>query len=152
MTLPTHVAEANDAGNADNRIGSGSPLGSLDFRIKQLSKKCRNRGGDCPCRDRCQAVDAINEALRELETKRKLIDREIDDFERTRRRLTTPMATLREGFTFDERYEPVIVFDGDEATFGYEDKDGEWIEANVWPFNESVVLYDDCERLGIRVE
>lgn len=97
-------------------------------------------------------MDAINEALRELQTKRKLIDREIADFDRTRRRLTTPMATLREGFKFDERYEPVIVFDGDEATFGYEDEDGEWIEANVWPFNEGFVWYDDCERLGIRVE
>lgn len=151
MTKETTLL-TDERSSTEQRDGCGASSCSLDFRIKQLSKKCRNRGGDCPCRDRCQAVDAINEALRELETKRKLIDREIDDFERTRRRLTTPMATLRDGFKFDERYEPVIVFDGGEATFGYEDEDGEWIEANVWPFNEGFVWYDDCERLGIRVE
>jgi hypothetical protein len=44
-----------------------------------------------------------------------------------------------------------MVFDGVDGHFGYEKPDDDWEEAD-WPFNESLVWPDDCERHGIRVE
>ena len=84
--------------------------------------------------------------------RRRKIEAEEESVERILKRLNAPVATLREGFQFRDGLTPVIVFDGDEATFGYEDAQGDWIESNEWPFAESYVWYDDCERHGIRVE
>ncbi len=121
-------------------------------RIRVLAKLCRNRGGACGCTIGCKAVEVAQE--REDHLRRKLVGlkKEIAEVERIQKRLNSPMATLRDGFQFIEGLTPVIVFDGDEASFGYEDADGEWVESNTWPFNEGFVWHDDCERHGIRVE
>jgi len=123
-----------------------------ESRLKAMIRNCRNRGGECPCGWTCQAVDEIDAALLDLEIERHKIESRIKQLEDCRRRLTAPPATLREGFTFLPGLQPVVVFDGGEATFGYENSDGEWIESNSWPFSQESVWYDDCERHGIRVE
>lgn len=121
-------------------------------RFTNLTKRCRKRGGDCPChRDECAAAEAIALAILEREAAKRDLDNDIAELKRAELRLKTPPATLRDGFTFDPRYQPVMVFDGDAATFGYENQNGDWIETNHWPFNEAWVWGDDCERLGIRV-
>ena len=51
--------------------------------------------------DKCQAVE---ERLEELERKKAVLDREITDLERTRRRLKRPIPTARIGFCFNDRY------------------------------------------------
>jgi hypothetical protein len=124
----------------------------MDTKLEALAKRCKKRGGDCPCIGRCQAMDAVGRELCVLAMKEREVKQKLERLESVRRRLASPMATLKPHFVFDPNLQPVIVFDGDEATFGYEDSDGEWIEQNVWPFNEDYVWADDCERLGFRVE
>jgi hypothetical protein len=124
----------------------------MEAKLNAVVKRCKKRGGDCPCIGRCQALDEVDRELgavswQELDLKQKR--KRLED---TRKRLTTKPATLRDDFHFDPNLQPVIVFDGDEAIFGYEDEDGEWIEQNTWPFNEDHVWPDDCERLGFRIE
>lgn len=122
-------------------------------RLKQLAKTCRKRGGNCPCVGYCAAINACDAALDELYKTHDDIDGKIKDVRQIEKRLRSPMVNWRQGFMPDPRYEPVVVFEGDDqATFGYEDKDGEWIESNEWPFDQPYIWWDDCERLGIRVE
>jgi len=122
-------------------------------RLRAMAKHCRSRGGDCDCYGAtCKAVTAASQRLCGLIGQKQDVDRGIRNTEAILKRVQSPMATLRDGFKFREGLTPVIVFDGDDATFGYEDKDGEWVECNEWPFNESFVWADDCERHGIRVE
>jgi hypothetical protein len=80
------------------------------------------------------------------------LQRQRNQLENLKRRLQTPPATLRDGFVFHSELQPVMVFDGDVAVFGYEDAVGEWVETDDWPFNETFVWQDDCERRNIRVE
>lgn len=122
------------------------------MRLEQLAAKCKRRGGDCPCEIGCEAEKACDGELSRLLHERQEADRRFRYVENILRKVQTPPATLRAGFTFRDGLTPVMVFDGDEACFGYEDANGEWTEANVWPFNESYVWADDCERHGIRVE
>jgi len=97
-------------------------------------------------------MDAVDRELGGVSIEEREVKQKRERLESVRRRLASPMATLKTGFVFAPNLQPVIVFDGDEATFGYEDDDGEWIEQNVWPFTEDYVWADDCERLGFRVE
>lgn len=124
----------------------------MDAKLEALVKRCKKRGGDCPCIGRCQAMNAVDRELGSIAIEECELKRKRERLESVRRRLESPMATLKPDFVFDPNLQPVIVFDGDEATFGCEDSDGEWIEQNVWPFNEDYVWADDCERLGFRVE
>lgn len=124
----------------------------MDAKLKALAKQCKKRGGDCPCIGRCQAMDAVDQELGAVAIQEREVKQKRERLESVRQRLASPMATLKPDFVFDPNFQPVIVFDGDEATFGYEDSDGEWIEQNVWPFNEDYVWADDCERLGFCVE
>ena len=123
-----------------------------ESRLQALANKCRNRGGSCPCTTRCQALIAVEESLFEVRLAEKEAREKRNRLEATRRRLLAKPATLKPDFVFDINLQPVIVFDGDEAHFGYEDDNGEWIDQDVWPFNEDVVWPDDCERLGFKVE
>jgi hypothetical protein len=120
-------------------------------RIEVLAKRCKKRGGDCPCIGRCQAMDEVDRELCGVAIAEREVKQKRERLESMRRRLGSPMATLKPDFVFDPNLQPVIAFDGDEATFGYEDSDGEWIEQNIWPFNEEFVWADDCERLGFKV-
>ena len=122
------------------------------MRLEQLAEKCQKRGGDCPCITACEAIKECDREMMKAVTDKQAAENRIRHLERVHQRLTSPTATLREGFTFREGLDPVIVFDGEEATFGYEDANGDWVESNEWPFNESYVFSDDCERHGIRVE
>lgn len=117
-----------------------------------LAKRCKTRGGDCPCPGACQAIKALDAERAKAEREQVRIGRQIESIDNQIKRLSTPIAKLREGFEFDNRYTPVIVFDCPQATFGYVDDDGEWIEANCWPFDQDYVWADDCEANGIRVE
>ena len=123
-----------------------------EARLQALANRCRNRGGDCPCTIRCQALCTAAEQLEQIAAEERAIKRRREHLEQLTRRLQTKPATLKDGFVFDSRYEPVMVFDGDVASFGYEDSNGDWIECNEWPFNEQFIWADDCERFGIRVE
>ena len=71
---------------------------------EMLADKCRNRGGDCSCQGSCQAVESINERLHELEREKAVLDSQITDLERTRRRLKRTLPTPRIGFSFNDRY------------------------------------------------
>lgn len=126
----------------------------MDARLKAMAKKCRNRGGDCPCVGRCEAIRAIEVAIGAVVAEERRLQRERETMENAIRRLNTPPAKLKEGFQFDPRYQPVMVFDCGDAYFGYEDENGEWIDCEDWPFDPSVetIWQDDCERHGIRVE
>lgn len=121
-------------------------------RINALARRCRTRGGDCPCVRGCDAVRQIETELIAVRAEESNIRKSREWLESTKRRIETPPATLAEGFVFDKRYEPVMVFDGNEGTFGYEDQDGEWIDCDEWPFQQNFIWPDDCERHGIRVE
>lgn len=124
----------------------------MDSRLQVLAKQCKRRGGNCPCTGLCQAACAVDQELASIAiAERELRDRR-QQLESLRRRLSSPLATLKADFKFEPGLDPVIVFDGDEASFGYEDANGDWIERNEWPFNEDYVFGDDCERLGFRVE
>ena len=125
---------------------------SSDARLTAVAKRCKKRGGDCPCTSTCEAVATIERRLNGVAAEEYEIKNRRVYLETMKRRLQTPPATLKPSFAFDARYEAVIVFDGNEATFGYESSDGEWFEQNEWPFNEDVIWPDDCERLGFRVE
>jgi hypothetical protein len=120
-------------------------------RIEAMAKHCKNRGGDCQCRGPCQAIIETERELQSLSVQQVYLQRQRERLENLTKRLKDPMATLKDGFTFEKRGEPVMVFDGENSEFGYEDTDGEWTEAD-WPFNESGIWPDDCERHGIRVE
>jgi hypothetical protein len=120
-------------------------------RIEAMAKRCRRRGGDCQCHRMCQAIIEAERELQSLAVQQVYLQRQRERLENLTKRLKAPMATLKDGFTFEKRGEPVMVFDGENSEFGYEDTDGEWAEAD-WPFNESGIWPDDCERLGIRVE
>lgn len=122
-------------------------------RLKAVAKNCRNRGGDCDCYGvTCKAVSIGAESLCGLLAERQRVDRDVTAIEDVMRRVQTAPATLREGFKFREGLTPVMVIDGDGTVFGYEDKDGSWVETSDWPFNDSMVWPDDCVRFGIRVE
>ena len=121
--------------------------------VEVLASRCKNRGGDCPCTWHCQALDEVDRQIGSIRIEENKLKHRREGLESLRKKLTTPMATLKDGFVFDPNLQPVIVFDCNEATFGYEDSEGEWIEQDgVWPFNEDYVFPDDCERFGIRVE
>lgn len=124
----------------------------MDTRLEAMAKRCKNRGGDCPCIGRCQAMDAVDRELGSVAIVEREVKQNRERLESMRRRISSPMATLKHDFVFAPNLDPVIVFDGEDATFGYENRDGEWIEQNAWPFNEDFVWADDCERLGFRVE
>jgi hypothetical protein len=102
----------------------------------------------------------INDRLLKIASEQSELDHEKKSLRNTERRLTTPLATLKEGFKFQFSLSPVMVFDGDEASFGYVDEDGDWVDGPEhcngndwpWPFNEQYIWPDDCERFGIRVE
>lgn len=130
---------------------SHSGDGSL-ARLRVLTRLCRNRGGTCDCAGPCKAVEVAAARVFVLMGEQRKIQAECGKVENMLKRLSTPMATLREGFKFKEGLTPVVVFDGDEASFGYEDENGDWVEDGEWPFNESYVWSDDCVRAGIRVE
>lgn len=51
--------------------------------------------------DKCQAID---ERLHELEQEKAVLDSQITDLERKRRRLKRPLPTPRVGFSFNDRY------------------------------------------------
>ena len=51
-----------------------------------------------------QDVLAVEERLEELERKKAVLDSQITDLERTRRRLKRPLPTPRIGFSFNDRY------------------------------------------------
>ena len=119
-------------------------------KLEAVLGRCKQRGGDCPCVSGCQALDFVHARRDELNLARIDIDREIARLDNQRRRLESPMANLVVDIRRDG-LEPVMVFDGDEAIFGWEDQDGEWNEGD-WPFDREWVWPDDCERLGIRVE
>ena len=125
----------------------------MDARIKAVAKRCKNRGGDCPCVLGCKAIGEIKERRMELIAARRKINDEILALANEANRLQSPWATLRDGFVFDLRgYVPVMVFDGHEASFVYEDENGEVAFDGPWPFNEDIAWPDDCERYGIRVD
>lgn len=126
----------------------------MDGRIRAMARKCKNRGGDCPCVLGCEAIKAIGTAMESLAREERKLQDKRERLENQLRRLNTPPAKLRDGFKFDPRYQPVMVFDCGEAHFGYEDENGEWIDSEEWPFDPSVefIWEDDCERHGIRVE
>lgn len=124
----------------------------MNARLEALAKRCKNRGGDCPCVGQCQAIKAANEKLEEISIKERALKQNRNQIDNLILRLKSKPATLKSDFIFTPNLQPVIVFDGNEASFGYEDENDEWIEQNVWPFNEDYVWADDCERLGFRVE
>jgi len=138
--------------NAGKRLELVVVRFDVDAKLEAVVKRCKKRGGDCPCIGRCQAMDVVDRELGGVSIEEREVKRKRELLEAVRRRLASPMATLKPDFVFDPNLNAVIVFDGDEATFGYEDRDGEWIEQSVWPFNEKYVWADDCERLGFRVE
>lgn len=120
--------------------------------LNAVAKTCRTRGGTCDCRGPCMAITLATERLNSLERERREVELEIAKTEDVLRRVQTSPARLRDGFKFKEGLTPVIVFDGGEASFGYEDANGDWECSGEWPFAEAFVWPDDCERLGIRVE
>ena len=118
-----------------------------------MFKACRKRGGDCPCGNgQCLAATEIQQHVDCLEREKKVIEVAITDWKLKERLLFVPLATLKDDFKFQDIGEPVIVFDSEEAYFGYEDAEGNWYDGKEWPFNQSHILASDCERLGIRVE
>lgn len=124
------------------------------MRLEQLAKACRRRGGECPCpiESQCKALEVCGQEMMAAAAERRSAEARIRKLEQIQQRLESPLATLREDFKFREGLTPVMVMDDGEACFGYEDADGEWIDSDEWPFNESYVFSDDCERNGIRVE
>lgn len=140
-------------------LGGSRPTPSPDAdcslaRLRAVAKNCRMRGGqcDCPSLGSCKAVELGSQSLCRLAAERTQLERKIKYVENIVRRVQTRPATLRKDFQFREGMTPVVVFDGDEATFGYEDQNGAWVESDEWPFNESSVWADDCSRHGIKVE
>ncbi len=121
-------------------------------RLKLLARSCKRRGGRCDCQGECAALDAAETRLSAIRLEISRLVSDERSTEELRDRLKSPMATLKEGFMFMPGLEPVMVFDGGDALFGYETASGDWIETDEWPFNESFVWADDCERFGIRVE
>jgi len=123
----------------------------MNTRIETMAKRCRNRGGDCQCRGPCQAIVAVITEIQQIANQQVELQRQRERLENLKKRLKAPPATLKDGFTFASHGEPVMVFDYGDASFGYERSEGEWKEGD-WPFNESTIWPDDCERHGIRVE
>ncbi|MES2793194.1 MAG: hypothetical protein V4719_26530 [Planctomycetota bacterium] len=68
------------------------------------------------------------------------------------KRLELPIAALRTGAldACPVGYRPVMVFDGEDASFGFENDTDDRIEA-AWPFDQDFVWFDDCTRNGIEV-
>lgn len=125
----------------------------MDQRLRAMEKRCRSRGGDCPCPvGSCQAREELERRLSAVLHKLSIAQASRDSLINRIRRITTPPAGLREDFSFDPQKTPVMVFDGEEGHFGYEGDDGEFIDVDEWPFDQEFVWADDCERLGIRVE
>lgn len=124
----------------------------MSERLKQLAAKCKKRGGDCPCVGECLALKLAYAEQDKARAEIRGLQEHVHWLDVVALRLQSPPATLRSDFTFDTRYTPVMVFEGGDGQFGYEDGTGEWIESNEWPFNEDYVFPDDCERFGIRVE
>ena len=126
----------------------------MSTRLQAMAKRCKRRGGDCSCKGQwCEALREAEKEIRWLTGKRVELDQQIEELEHIKERLETPMATLREGFTFKPGLTPVVTYNGGDSYFGYEEDGGEWLEddGEPWPFNEEIVWSDDCERHGIRV-
>jgi hypothetical protein len=94
---------------------------------------------------------AVITEIQQIANQQVELQRQRERLENLKKRLKAPPATLKDGFTFASHGEPVMVFDYGDASFGYERSEGEWKEGD-WPFNESTIWPDDCERHGIRVE
>lgn len=126
-------------------------------RIRQMASKCKNRGGDCTCIGECQAKIEVAKLLVHADAIEREARQKRESLQKAIQRLETPLATLHpEAFKeCPEGWEPVMVFDGGEAHFGFENptNQDDWIDA-PWPFNESskFAWHDDCTRNGIRVE
>lgn len=121
-------------------------------RISAMAKNCKKRGGSCPCMGKCQAIGAIDNALADIASKQRELGFQKSHLESIGRRLLSAPVNIKEGFRFDPDMTPVVVFDGEEAIFGYADDAGDFFPEDVWPFDQEYIWQDDCERLGIDVE
>lgn len=121
-------------------------------RLKEMASQCRTRGGTCDCAGECQTVTALSlELIKASRAERDATDRR-EAVERQIKRMSSPIATLRRDAlaACPQGYRPVMVFDGEDAIFGFENDDDDRIESD-WPFEEEYVWFDDCTRNGIEV-
>lgn len=123
-------------------------------RVQQLVRMCRNRCGSCQCGDQCEASKNIAAMLQKAIAKAREAEKESLYLQRQFDRVTSPVASLVPN-ALDRcppGYEPVLVADGVEATFGFEHPETQdWIPED-WPFTVDFVFPEDCAACGIRYE
>lgn len=122
-------------------------------RTRILAEQCRSRGGACPCVNVCAAMTAIDDELCEKSRARSALLAESRHLTNAKKRLKAKPATVDPNFVWGapEGWRPVIVFDGDDAEAGYE-CDGEYEAYGSWPWDQTYIWWDDCERNGVHWE
>lgn len=118
-------------------------------RAIAMAKKCKRRGGDCPCDDTCQAMDLLQKEVANIQYHQRDLQFEIA-------RLSTPPATWRDEASRNcpdpAFFHAVVHHTGDSWAWGWEDEDGEFYEADSqWPWVEDFAYADDWRRQGFEV-
>ena len=134
-------------------------------RRQVQESKCKIRGdGSCPCVGQycCALVDAKQARLDSVIRMQARINRILPNIENELRRLKTPKATIKSGWSLPAlmgSYTPVAHNTGDGFVWGWEDEEGEFTAGDEpsdlptidWPFEQDYVWSDDWERAGFEI-
>lgn len=124
-----------------------------DGRIRAMIKRCKNRGGDCPCKDECQAVALIYEEKRKTDRRQEVLD----DMLAAARHVP---CTIKPGWTMppkpDGDYRAAVIGDGEWVPHWTSDTEQvDFVDFPPgdfsWPFVEDTAYAVDWERLGFVV-
>lgn len=123
-------------------------------RIRAMLKRCKNRGGDCPCRDGCQVVDLIYEEKRKLEKRQEVLN---DLLQAARHKPCTVRSDWTMPPTPAGNYRAAVYNDGGEWLPHWTSKteEDDYLDfppgGFSWPFVEDTAYAEDWERLGFEI-
>ena len=130
-------------------------------RLEQILKRCRRKGGDCPCGGRpCEAVDAVEQAIEDERGAIRLAESEIRRFESTLAWLNHEPCKVRSDWKMPDKppgdYHATVCNEGEgwSPHWYSETEDNDCIEISgdaAWPFVEQTAYAEDWEKLGFEV-
>lgn len=130
-------------------------------RLEAIMKRCRTRGGDCPCGSKCKAESLLMEQREALDTEMSRLKREIDQVDRDLKWVRHVPCTVRETWTQPAKpdggnYRLAVHHTGDGWWPHWYDPDAqvdclELDDDHQWPFVEELAYGEDWEAIGFEV-
>ena len=124
-------------------------------RVNQMIRRCKRKGGDCPCSNKNILGVVYCEAEKLLSEEYELLTRRIKEVEKSLAYLTHKPCTIN-GWKMPPKPEGdyvacVILDDGWYPHWYSETEQVDYIEMNTWPFVEDVAYAEDWEKIGFKV-